>query len=391
MARNSSQQLIGSKVIGHPSAKPYMRAPTNVWPIGSARYSEHICNRAHLPPESSRWGWVLCLLIQTIAVMRILKKVKMRFSKAVLVFLFFSITLPTLGATRTAIASGNWALPSTWDCGCVPDNDDNVIIPSGRTVYVTFPGISMTGATAITITVRGELVLSSAALTLNGSDIISIPAGGRVSATGLLGGVVYSGFSAINDFPVNGPASITNGTLPITLNYFVAEKSDDDVLIRWEVALEENVSHYEIERSSNGKDFEVIRTLSASPEQVTRKTYQFTDGNPIIGRSYYRLRTIDVDGTTEIFEVVSVFIEHLASRIDMYPNPLESPTLTIQPNTAFKEGDYFVISTSLGKPIFKQSLNGFRNVVDLSALETGVYYIDCRTHFGNFRERLLKK
>jgi len=57
--------------------------------------------------------------------------------------------------------------------------------------------------------------------------------------------------------PVNGPSSIseTGPSLPITLVYFEAESTFNQVILSWATSYEENFSHFEIEKSSNGIDF----------------------------------------------------------------------------------------------------------------------------------------
>lgn len=40
-------------------------------------------------------------------------------------------------ANITAVASGAWNAPGTWNCACVPSSSDNLTIPSGFTVDIT--------------------------------------------------------------------------------------------------------------------------------------------------------------------------------------------------------------------------------------------------------------
>ena len=39
-------------------------------------------------------------------------------------------------ATIKSVASGNWSLPATWDCNCVPQSINNVIVDTPHTVTV---------------------------------------------------------------------------------------------------------------------------------------------------------------------------------------------------------------------------------------------------------------
>src|SRR4051812_18210537 len=108
--------------------------------------------------------------------------------------LLFPVSL--WGATITAINNGNWGSNSTWSCNCQPGNDDNIIIPAGKTVTLTGPVLLFLGP-VINITIGGTLVLNNASLSLDSSDVVSILTGGTIAGTGFLGGTVYSGFSSI--------------------------------------------------------------------------------------------------------------------------------------------------------------------------------------------------
>lgn len=48
--------------------------------------------------------------------------------------LFFLSSGVLYAATKTAVASGNWSTPSLWSPSGIPANNDDVVIPSGRTV-----------------------------------------------------------------------------------------------------------------------------------------------------------------------------------------------------------------------------------------------------------------
>jgi hypothetical protein len=289
----------------------------------------------------------------------------------------------SFGATRTAVATGNWNTPGNWDCNCVPSDTDNVIIPAGVKITIPFPGVEMLNPAIVVVTVYGELVLTNSTLSLNSSDQIIIPTGGKISTSGL-GGLITSGLSPIATFPINGPATISNGALPIELNYFTASETEDGVIIAWESAIEENLSKYIIERSADGLIFENIYS------RVPMK-YEFVDQNPRLGRSYYRLKTQDIDGSCETFELVSVTVTKIDARVHVYPNPLINGILTIESNVSFLPGDYVRIMTALGNPVMNIDLSGFSQSFDLTSLEAGIYYVELRTQAGTFKKRFIRQ
>jgi hypothetical protein len=130
-----------------------------------------------------------------------------------LLVIIFSVGLaPTMAdaATITAVTSGSWVTPGTWDCNCLPAKSDNIIIPHGITVSVTRP-ISLAPGNDIIITIAGSLDLTNGLLQLDEADWITIIPGGRIFANGM-GGTIYSGITQIvmetGSF-ISGPATIT--------------------------------------------------------------------------------------------------------------------------------------------------------------------------------------
>lgn len=85
--------------------------------------------------------------------------------------------------------------------------------------------------------------------------------------------------------------------LPVELIYFGGEKAGDDNLITWKTASEFNTSHFELERSSNGYDFNFLAKINAVGNSNQILDYSYLDEAPSFQRDYYRLKIIDLDGT----------------------------------------------------------------------------------------------
>jgi uncharacterized protein (DUF1501 family) len=119
--------------------------------------------------------------------------------------------------------------------------------------------------------------------------------------------------------------------LPIELAEFTAEKANTtdktaDVQLRWTTLNESNTSHFEIERSTDGKAFVKIGTLKAAQHAHTLSHYEWLDKNvPLQQFSvfYYRLKTIDADQSAAISPVKSVTFAKKEQKIslEVSPNP----------------------------------------------------------------------
>lgn len=99
--------------------------------------------------------------------------------------------------------------------------------------------------------------------------------------------------------------------------------SAKSVELLWEVATEENVSHYEVQRSQHGESWEAIGTVSAHGNSRTPLTYGFEDRLPLGERQLYRLRIVDADDTYEHSGIVIVTINDTGDRqVTLFPNPV---------------------------------------------------------------------
>jgi hypothetical protein len=109
----------------------------------------------------------------------------------------------------------------------------------------------------------------------------------RVEIKYFIGEPVYSAIDNISF----GPNELI--ILPVNFIGLSAYKQNSDVLLRWDVAEEQDVLRYEVERSANGRDYTKIGEVSVNPKS---RLYDFTDKNPLPGGSFYRVRNVDIDG-----------------------------------------------------------------------------------------------
>ncbi|GAA3935435.1 T9SS type A sorting domain-containing protein [Hymenobacter algoricola] len=126
--------------------------------------------------------------------------------------------------------------------------------------------------------------------------------------------------------------------LPVELTSFTGRTTDQGVTLRWETASERNSRAFEVERAPDGRTFRRLASVAAAGTSTTPHRYAYTDGAAPAGRSYYRLRQLDEDGTAAYSPIIAVAWPTgpplLLSRV--YPNPFRRElTLTLgQPAAA---------------------------------------------------------
>lgn len=133
-------------------------------------------------------------------------------------------------------------------------------------------------------------------------------------------------------------------TLPVSLLNFTAKKNNKAIDLTWLTEDESNMSHYEIQRSSDGRNFSSIQTIQ-SRNSISRANYAIADNKPLNGVSYYRLKMIETDGRSSYSKIVSV---HFAtgSLITVYPTIWKKGmTLNISNPNNEKLTAYFFTST----------------------------------------------
>lgn len=114
--------------------------------------------------------------------------------------------------------------------------------------------------------------------------------------------------------------------LPVTLVSFNLEKEGSgQVNLIWKTASEVNHQGFEVQRSTDMKDWIKLGFVE-SGEGVLKgatKEYGFTDENPEWGLQYYRLKQLDLSNNFEVFSARSIYIDFGEELNPVaFPNPV---------------------------------------------------------------------
>lgn len=99
-------------------------------------------------------------------------------------------------------------------------------------------------------------------------------------------------------------------------------------MLNWQTSWERNNAEYVVERSkdlTNVEALDQVKDVVGSSNSLT--SYQFVDDRPYRGTSYYRIRQVDIDGTSQTYPAESVIFE---GKYGVYPNPVISRTFTLE-------------------------------------------------------------
>lgn len=127
--------------------------------------------------------------------------------------------------------------------------------------------------------------------------------------------------SGLSSFNTWWTLSAAASPLPVELIRFEATTESEAVKLEWTTASEINSERFEIEKSYNGQDFFPIGSVAAAGNSNIPIEYRYTDREPHVGTSYYRLMMIDLDGTFEYSEIRPVTYRK-NNTMTLYPNPV---------------------------------------------------------------------
>jgi len=198
----------------------------------------------------------------------------------------------------------------------------------------------------------------------------------------------------VADLGNNVIRKIIMGALPVTLETFTGQKNKSTVLLNWSTATEINNSRFDIERKGdNATDWAVIGSVPGHRNSTVTENYTFTDGTPLNGNNYYRLRQVDEDGNYNYSIVVNVLMAS-GWQVSAYPNPVQS-ALVLDFNNDINETATITVYNAAGKAVLVTNqavINGFNHIVlnQVQPLAKGVYFIKLSTKANTYQSKFVR-
>lgn len=162
--------------------------------------------------------------------------------------------------------------------------------------------------------------------------------------------------------------------LPIELGDFQARLLDNGVVdIRWTTITEKNTSHFIIERTQDFKNITGFIQKKAVGNSLILQHYSVQDRQPKAGVNYYRLKSVDFDGTTSYSKWEAIHNTNTTIEIQLYPNPAKDQVqLTL---VGAKEGNVQIkIVNQVGQVLRQKRINTQQLItLPVHQLANGVY------------------
>lgn len=165
--------------------------------------------------------------------------------------------------------------------------------------------------------------------------------------------------------------------LPVTLVNFRAVIQDFHVLLVWNTATESDNLGFEVEHSADGQHWTTRGFVPGHGTSATPHEYTFTDGAPLSGVNYYRLRQLDTDGKFEYSPMVLADLHKNSALFDVFPNPSADGSLFVR-TVSHQEGDALLeIFDWAGFRVYKEGIQVLKGTViypiSLATFPSGAY------------------
>lgn len=191
--------------------------------------------------------------------------------------------------------------------------------------------------------------------------------------------------------------NVPKNTLSVSLGEFNGGYSNGFVMLKWVVLVEQELKHFEIERSTDGTNYRKIGQVESKgvvpPADID---YTFLDILAEKGSNFYRLVFVDNDGNFTYSKVITISVETSGiSLLVVYPNPF-GKKVQVKVNCEVPEKVTIRLIDNGGRVVKKQEASaqkGTNNItVDrIDDLPGGIYFLEVTTPTRRMKTKLMKQ
>lgn len=197
------------------------------------------------------------------------------------------------------------------------------------------------------------------------------------------------------------PASTASATVvvnpivtPVRFISVTAEGISQGSKISWTVADEENVSHYQVEKSLDGRNFSLAGTVDFKPASSSINQYTYTDVTINTDRIYYRIRQVDIDQHYTFSSIVIVKAKP-GNKIQAWPVPAVNE-INININVNSAQSSSIELLDINGTKMLSKSIrlsvgNNALSLNQLATLPKGTYFIKIFADGENHIQKIIIK
>ncbi len=195
--------------------------------------------------------------------------------------------------------------------------------------------------------------------------------GGSADAGTNTSGTLETG--VVSSFSPFSIGVIAATALPLNLLSFTASYNGTAAQLQWSTTNEINVQKYVVQKSKDGINFTTIGEVNAT-NRVATNNYSFTDAETLIGKVYYRLKNIDVNGTFKYSNIVSINTKQ-GKNVQVYPNPASNVITIAIPKSPIATTIQLINAEGKIVQLVVVPANTIQTSMYIGNIATGNYYI----------------
>jgi type IX secretion system substrate protein len=185
--------------------------------------------------------------------------------------------------------------------------------------------------------------------------------------------------------------------LPLVLTQFTVTVSNGKVKLHWSTGKEKQLSHFSVERSTNGIDFVEIGKVKAKGNSNVKINYDFVDQTlgSIKGVVCYRLKMVDLEFRFQNTNVEVVRISEANETVTVltYPNPVTTELRVTLPES-WQEKQVTIDLYNVNGQVVKRIVHGSAGqteVVNVADISAGLYVMKVSNATETAVQRIVKK
>ena len=295
---------------------------------------------------------------------------------------------------------GDWSNNSSWTLGRVPEDGDSIVVYGGRGILVD-RNVNLKNV-YIKVIDNNSYIHLKGKLILDENSYVELGLGARIMGFGAnrntetitIGGVRKFdqnsnintfGFGIASRFTGTAPAGFSTNVamaLPVKFTGFIAKRQGENVLLSWSTAEEQDNGRFEIEKSTDSRNWKSIAVVFGNGTTSATSNYSYTDKNENAVVVYYRIRQVDLNGVAAYSAVKTVKTAGAVNDATIYAS--SNNTVTVQLDNGTKSNMQVVIVNTNGQVVAKQVFSNasYRVNVSLNNVQSGLYVVQVSDNNG---------
>lgn len=179
-------------------------------------------------------------------------------------------------------------------------------------------------------------------------------------------------------------------TLPLIITSVKASHKPGGIQVEWTTENEDNMDHFEIQKSRTGQHFEKLAII---PVKGRPSKYAWLDVNAEPDNNYYRVKSISRSGEQTFSSIVTVYIGN-KNGIGTYPNPLTNGQLTVQFNNIERGAYLITLYNAAGQMVLSKKISHEGRSASVTVqpdykLSPGTYLLRVQGNDGLFNQKVV--